>query len=126
MSDYLSPHFRVHEFTCHDGTPPPAAARPAVLYLCQFILEPMRRDFGPITIVSGYRTPKHNRLVHGARDSRHVYDDHPESPAADIRCKHGNPHDWYVWLDSHMGGGLGRYATWVHVDLRRTRTRWTA
>jgi uncharacterized protein YcbK (DUF882 family) len=125
VTQFITPHFRWHEFTCHDGTAPPAAARPAISYLCQFVLEPMRRDFGPITIVSGYRTPSWNKHVHGAKDSRHVYDDHPDEPAVDIRCRAGSPADWYQWLDAHVGGGLGRYAHHVHLDLRHRRTRWT-
>ena len=36
-------------------------------------LEPMRKKYGRVTIVSGYRTRSHNRRVGGASNSFHLY-----------------------------------------------------
>ena len=79
----VTPHFSLADFACHDGTPYPvqwidARLRP----LCE-LLEIVRGRFGaPVTVISGYRTPAHNRRVQGARRSQHV-----EGRAADIRVR---------------------------------------
>ncbi len=42
--------------------------------LCTLILEPLRSAVGrPIRITSGYRSPKVNQLIGGARNSAHVF-----------------------------------------------------
>ena len=48
--------------------------------LCRTVLEPLRRQFGPITINSAFRSPRVNEGVHGMGNSRHLYGE-----AADIR-----------------------------------------
>ncbi len=37
------------------------------------ILEPLEEQFGPLAILSGYRSPELNAAVKGARDSDHLY-----------------------------------------------------
>lgn len=120
----VSPHFASHEFDCHDGTLWPEWARPRLHRLVQGMLEPLRTEFGPVTIVSGYRTPGHNRRVGGARHSRHLWDSFPNEPAVDLRCRDGEPREWFQWLDRRRVGGLGLYASHVHVDLRGRHARW--
>lgn len=120
----LTPHFLLSEFRCHDGSPVPPEAIPALRRLCQEVLEPLRAKFGPVTIVSGFRTPAWNRQVKGARSSRHLYTSFPGSPAADIKCRRGRPREWYAWLNERHGGGLGVYPSHVHVDQRTRRARW--
>lgn len=119
-----APHFTLAEFACHDGTPVPLHARRDVERLCQLFLEPLRSQFGPVTIVSGYRTAPYNRAVHGAPDSWHVYRRGRPGAAADVVCKLGTAADWYQALSRMDPGGLGRYSEHVHVDTRRGRARW--
>ena len=53
---YLSPHFRVQEFRCKDGSDPVFVDTALVE-----LLEQLRAHFGKaVTITSGYRTPAHN------------------------------------------------------------------
>ncbi len=50
-----------------------------VLHLCRSILQPIRDDLGVVTLLSGWRPPKVNRLVGGSRTSEHL-----DALAADI------------------------------------------
>ena len=124
---YLSPHFRLEEFHCHDGTPVPPQAYAAVSRLCQQYLEPMRQRFGPATVCSGYRTESHNERVGGTVFSRHVYELHTGCAAADVEFQRGTPADWAAYAEELGAGGVGRYDRlhFVHVDNRREAlSRW--
>ena len=75
---YLSPHFRVQEFRCKDGSDPVFVDTALVE-----LLEQLRTHFGKaVTITSGYRTPAHNAKAGGTRFSQHLY-----GRAADIRVQ---------------------------------------
>ena len=75
---YLSPHFRVQEFRCKDGSDPVFVDTALVE-----LLEQLRAHFGKaVTITSGYRTPAHNAKAGGTRFSQHLY-----GRAADIRVQ---------------------------------------
>lgn len=120
----LTPHFALAEFACHDGTPAPPAAHRSLKGLCLRFLEPLRAEFGPVTVTSGYRHPAYNAQVGGATRSHHVYDWWPTSPAADVACRQGTPEEWAALLDRLAPGGLSDYTGHVHVDARRLRARW--
>lgn len=138
----LSPHFALAEFDCRDGSPVPAAHRAAILHLVEWWLEPLRHEFGRTTIVSGYRTARHNASVGGARASVHMLTTPlPSRPAgsatraaaADVRCERGRPGDWAAWARRHRArsahlaregrGGIGTYLTsgFVHLDTAQLR-----
>lgn len=117
----VTPHFTAEEFACKDGTPyPPAWVASRLQPLC-IVLEAIRAelDHRPVTIVSGYRTPAHNRAVGGSRHSRHM-----EGDAADIRVAGVSAQRVHaVALRLHQAGtirlgGLGAYARFTHVDVR--------
>lgn len=121
----LSPHFNVAEFDCHDGRKVPAVAWPALTRLCVDYLEPLRARYGPVKVMSGYRPRDYNAKIGGARFSQHIYELSPTSVAADVICARGTPASWYVFLSGLNPGGLGRYASFVHVDNRPGHARWT-
>ena len=81
----LTPHFMLSEFL-NLGKHPNNLPTPQVLfnlkYGCQYLLEPARREVGPILINSGFRNPRVNALVGGVRNSQHLL-----GQAADIRPK---------------------------------------
>lgn len=123
----LSPHFRVKEFSCHDGTDK-VKVSPETIRL----LECIRKHYGyPVVIISGYRTPSWNRRVGGVANSRHVVGD-----AADlvVRIPNGgtvSPLEVYRAIDTgKVAGidpkkiGLGKYRTFLHIDSRGTKARW--
>lgn len=87
METQLSTHFRLSEFTRSttadrlkiDNTPSIAIIN-WLQYLCLNVLEPLRTHMNrPLTISSGYRSPKLNTIVGGVANSRHQY-----GQAADI------------------------------------------
>ena len=121
----LTPHFHVSEFNCHDGRKVPAVAVPALDRLCTKYLEPLRAQYGNVKILSGYRPKDYNAKIGGATLSQHIYELTPNSVASDVVCARGRPVDWYRFLDRLDPGGLGRYPTFVHVDNRPVRARWT-
>lgn len=110
----LSPHFSRHEFDSHDG----ARAQPTPKLIA--MLEKLRTIAGdrPLRIVSGYRSPAHNRAVGGAKRSRHLFND-----AADI------PEGYATVGQAAAAGaiGIGSKGRWaVHVDVRPGRpARWS-
>ena len=77
----LSKNFKVGEFACSDGSDE-IKIDPQL----PVILESLRAALDcTIEIVSGYRTPAHNRKIGGAVQSRHLY-----GQAADIKCRNKN------------------------------------
>lgn len=139
----LSAHFRVSEFDCHDGTPVPSAAVPALRRWCEVVGEPLRAEFGPVRVTSGYRTPGYNRRVGGAADSYHVYErrhpggGRPTNPydiAADVVPARGTPAQWASWTLRRFGtaawtpgprrGAAVAYSSsgFVHIDTGPRRT----
>jgi len=111
----LSTHFRLSEFACRDSDL--VVVHPVLL----FLLEDIRRKFGgiPIHINSGFRTAEHNASVGGAPLSRHQY-----GMAADITIEGIAPSRVADLAEAIGAGGVGRYASFTHVDVGRTR-RWS-
>lgn len=127
----LSPHFTVEEFDCHNGTKVQQRDYAGLEFLCRTYLEPMRKKYGPVTVLSGFRTRAYNAQIGGASKSFHVYTEHDgNDQAADIRCTRGTPQNWWYtlnWLRKNKRGGkggLGRYGTFCHIDCRDYKSDW--
>lgn len=103
----LSEHFSRWEFKDHqDGSligPTPELIA---------ILERIRSAIGkPLQIVSGYRSPSHNRAVGGARRSYHLQGRAADLPRGVVTV---------AQAVAAGAGGIGRCDGWaVHVDDRR-------
>ncbi len=113
----LSPHFRVREFRCKDGTDPIFVAPDLVK-----TLEKIRVHFGRAVIInSAYRTTSHNSSVGGKPQSQHLY-----GTAADIKIEGVPPEKVAAYARSIMptSGGVGRYNTFTHVDVREKKSDW--
>ena len=88
------------------------------------IMELVRERFGPTTITSAYRDRLYNIAIGGVGDSRHSQND-----AIDFRCRDGSPTQWALFLRGlrdagQFQGGVGVYASWVHVDTRGSNADW--
>lgn len=86
------------------------------------LLEHMRKELGfPILVNSGYRCDRHNRSVGGAARSWHLLF------ATDVRPEDGSPEKLAAMHEAAEGlgfGGIGRYDTFIHLDLRPEKMRW--
>ena len=114
---FLSKNFRVREFACQDGTDPVFVDMDLV-----DIRQGIRAHFGvAVTITSAFRTASHNKNVCGAAYSQHCY-----GKAADIRVSGVAPSKVAAYAETLMPntGGIGRYSTFTHVDVRSTKSRW--
>jgi GH24 family phage-related lysozyme (muramidase) len=123
--DARTDHFRLSEFHSHDGVEVPRQVRGNVQAVMDQ-LEVLRGEVGAaITIVSGYRSPEHNTAVGGKPRSQHLC-----GRAADIKVDGMTPSQVHAKIEELIGagrmtqGGLGLYRTFVHYDVRGTRTRW--
>ena len=113
----LSPHFRVREFACRDGTD--------LVKIDTALVELLERiraaAGGAVTVSSGYRTVSYNQKVGGARASQHLL-----GRAADIQVRGASPLLVGQIAEYYLGGhgGIGVYQTFTHVDTRTARARW--
>lgn len=136
MEDRLiTPHFKLSEFDCKDGTPYPAEWIDSRLVpLCQMD-ELIRHKAGdhPMTVLCGYRTPNYNdrlreRGLQGesgttgvAVHSRHMFGDANDIVVFGLAVK--DLHDLILSMykagELPMLGGLGFYPGlgFCHVDL---------
>ena len=74
-----------------------------------------------IAVNSGYRCPAHNKAAGGAEQSWHMLF------ATDIRPVDNDPDKLRELYRAAIGmgfGGIGRYDTFLHLDLRPGAVRW--
>lgn len=113
----LSKNFTVKEFACFDGTDTVFISLALVN-----LLQKIRDRFGKAVIInSAYRTEAHNKAIGGATYSQHKY-----GLAADIRINGVTPKAIAAYVETLMplSGGIGIYKSFVHVDVRRVKSRW--
>ena len=121
----ITNNFSLREFRCKDGTDVPDELRENIILLCEN-LQILRDHIGkPIRIISGYRSPKYNRRIGGARRSQHM-----TAKAADLRVSGMTPHELKQAIETlikegkMMKGGVGLYTTFTHYDVRGRNARW--
>lgn len=122
----LTKNFSLSEFGCHDGTPVPDNLIPNVQILAENLQ--VLRDFlgEPIFINSAYRTPTYNKNIGGAPASQHLF-----AKAADIRVRSKTPNELagiiakLIEAGKMKQGGIGKYKTFTHYDVRGTKARWS-
>lgn len=118
-STHLSTDFTVQEFACKDGSDPVFIDTELVA-----LLQGIRTHFGrPVTVNSGFRTAAHNKAAGGVSDSQHCY-----GRAADIRVPGVSTEQLAAYAETLLPGtgGIGRYPAkgFVHVDVRKAKSRW--
>lgn len=113
----LSKNFTVKEFACSDGTDTIFVSLALVN-----LLQKIRDHYGKaVHINSAYRTEAHNKKIGGAQYSQHKY-----GLAADIHIDGVKPKDLAAYVETLMPdrGGIGIYSSFVHCDVRATKSRW--
>jgi len=88
-------------------------------------LQLIRDVYGAIHINSAYRCKKHNSSIGSKDTSQHIL-----GKAADITIDNMSPSEVAdaveksIAKDEVVFGGLGRYNTFTHVDIRDNKARW--
>lgn len=117
----LSKNFQVKEFYCRDGSDPIFVDSDLVK-----ILQTIRDHYGKaVHINSAFRTASYNaKQKNAAKYSQHLY-----GKAADIWIAGVSVDALAAYIETLLPntGGIGRYHTdgFVHVDVRKVKSRWT-
>jgi uncharacterized protein YcbK (DUF882 family) len=125
-TNYESPFFQLSEFDCKSGAAMPDPVRKNIIKLIQ-ALEVIREACGnkKILITSGYRSPAHNASVGGEKNSQHLY-----GKAADFKVqgmsasKVADVVEKLISEGRIPAGGVGRYKSWTHYDIRGQFVQW--
>lgn len=113
-------YFKRSEFKCKCGKCGGFPVEPDEKLL--IILDKIRGHFNtPVTITSGVRCKTHNANVGGASASQHLV-----GTAADIKAKGVAPKDVADYAETLLpkSGGIGRYSSFTHIDVRSNKSRW--
>jgi uncharacterized protein YcbK (DUF882 family) len=79
----------------------------------------------PIKLTNAYRCKEHNKSVGGSKKSQHIL-----GKAADIKIKTILPSIVYDLIEDFVKkgyikqGGVGKYKTFTHYDIRGYKARW--
>jgi len=121
----LTKNFNKSEFDCNCGCKMPEEVLMEIQKLAcqlQYIRNFVKK---PIKLTNAYRCKKHNKSVGGVSNSQHIL-----GKAADIQITDMKPAGVYNTIDNlaehgHiLQGGLGKYNSFVHYDIRKTKARW--
>ena len=124
----LTKNFSKSEFECKCGCVMPDNVLENVKKLAEQLQ--IIRDYvqEPIIINSAYRCLRHNKMI-GSNDRSQ----HPKGKAADIVILGFTPDETASVIENMLTnetlpsfyiGGLGRYNTFTHVDIRDNYARW--
>jgi len=131
----LSEHFSLQEMTKSqtgerkgiENTPGPKEIE-NLKQLCENVLEKIRINFGrPVVVNSGYRGPKLNKAIGGARNSQHL-----TGQAADIEIPGMDNKILFCWIKNNLNFDqliLEYYkpgipdSGWVHVSWNNKGNR---
>ena len=90
--------------------------------LCNFILQPVRDEFGPIRINSGYRSPALNKAVGGSKTSQHC-----NGEAADFESSRISNPQLAPWVAKNLDfdqlilefyDGKDPHSGWIHCSYK--------
>jgi uncharacterized protein YcbK (DUF882 family) len=121
----VTANFNKEEFDCADGTQTPIEVFNNVIELAES-LEVLRAHFNaPITINSAWRTATYNRKVGGAVNSQHLSGKASDVVVSGVPPEEvANAIEFLIECGLMKEGGVGRYDTFTHYDIRGTKARW--
>jgi len=125
MRVQLTKNFYLDEFQCKDLSDINEEVFNNLLELADNMQ--LIRDYlgASITVNSGYRSPNYNKVIGGASGSKHKL-----GQACDFTVKGMTPEqvadrvEELIKDSTILQGGLGRYDTFTHYDIRGTKARW--
>ena len=105
----------------HLNTDPPRGLWPSLIKVLKVADEARDRLGKSLRINSAYRSPSYNRAIGGAAASQHM-----KGAALDLS---GSPATLYRIIQEMRSqglfkGGIGKYNTFVHVDVRGRNADW--
>lgn len=130
----LTKNFNISEFRCKDGSDVPDELENNVQELAnnlQVIRDKFCLELGvnmPLIILSGYRSPEHNKKVKGAKNSQHLL-----AKASDITLKDKSLlQHLYILIkelidtEEIKAGGITFYRdkNFIHYDIRGVKVTW--
>lgn len=113
---HAAPNFAWDELSCKCGCGTLPLSVKRNLQRLAPALQALRDAAGPLFVTSAYRCPRHNTAVGGAKDSQHTF-----GLAADVVSRTKSPAELADLADkipAFHKGGIGRYVSWTHVDVR--------
>ena len=90
-----------------------------LLYVANYLLQPIRNRWGALKISSGYRSPAVNAQVKGSATSQHRLGE-----AVDFTPLEAEMKDVFRWLVQDSGIAFGQAIlepSWIHVALTRLK-----
>ena len=117
MTGVFSPFFERSDFTCKCG-----CGKDQVDAELLYVLVDLRNALGPVAITSANRCTAHNARVGGGKRSQHLY-----SKAADIKVTGVKPSEVHTYLTTRYPDkyGIGLYNSFIHIDVRASKARWS-
>ena len=121
----LTANFSLSEFECKCGCEMPDDVFDNVKELAKSLQILRDKIKKPIKVNSSYRCLSHNKNIGSKSTSQHVL-----GKAADIVVKELKPNEVADIAEQLMDkglfkmGGVGRYKTFTHVDIRGKKARW--
>lgn len=110
----LSDHFVLSKFKSPDSDF--VIVHPSLVAVLQITRDHFN---APVSINSAFRTPEHNNRIGGAARSKHLL-----GMAADITVSGHSPDEVHAFLEAQDVGGLGKYASFTHIDVYGADRRW--
>ena len=122
---HLTKDFRLNDFYVGCGDDLPEELLDDLCILSQSLQIIQDHIKKPIRIISGYRSPRCNKRVRGAKRSQHM-----KGKAADIRVRGMSMRRLKRTIERLIKdqkipqGGVGIYKSHVHYDIRGNKARW--
>lgn len=121
----LTNNFNLSEFECKCGCTMPEFVKNNIIELAEN-LQVLRDEVGKLDLTNAYRCKAHNADVGGATNSQHL-----TGKAADVKSETKSPGEIAETVNDLMKnerfktGGIGKYNTFTHVDIRGYKARWS-